>query len=344
MPRNSLRRALLPAALLLTLTLPTGPGSAAAAAPRPRIDVSAPQYESPGGTVPAIVTVHDVPAGYTARIRARGTGGAEARCTGPVWHNPVRRTSSRKCYLALPRARDSYNVRGLATLVRPDAPTLRASGLGHRPVQADGYPTRGRLTPTQIEAVEACGNATDDVWLTFDDGGSHAQVTSILATLRREGVRGRFFMSGTWRDSFPALTRRIRREGHLLGNHGATHQPLSRLSRDEVVAQIRGGVPATGRPRLLRPPYAAGAFTTRLRGIARSEGYQVCRWTADTYDWEGTSAGVMVERVRYGDFRTPPLRAGGNLLLHGTAPHTAEALPRLIEVIRREGLTLDPLR
>lgn len=45
-----------------------------------------------------------------------------------------------------------------------------------------------------------------------------------------------------------------------------------------------------------------------------------------------------------GDKRTPPVRAGGVVLLHMTGKHTPEALPQLIAAIRAAGLTLDPLR
>uniref|UniRef100_UPI00356B2642 hypothetical protein n=1 Tax=Nocardioides sp. TaxID=35761 RepID=UPI00356B2642 len=75
----------------------------------------------------------------------------------------------------------------------------------------------------------------------------------------------------------------------------------------------------------------------------KAEGYTVCRWTADTYDWDRTTTARMIERVRYGDYRTPPLTAGGNLLMHGTAVHTSEGLRRIIRAIRRAGLKLDRL-
>jgi peptidoglycan/xylan/chitin deacetylase (PgdA/CDA1 family) len=54
------------------------------------------------------------------------------------------------------------------------------------------------LAPATIRQIERCYNTTNDVWLTFDDGGSAAQVTSILATLKRNNVKGRFFFRGDW--------------------------------------------------------------------------------------------------------------------------------------------------
>ena len=310
----------------------------------PRIGVSAPIYDSPGGVVPAIVTVYGVPDGYKAAISSRGTSQARTTCVGPVWRNPVRNTASRKCYLWLPRTRGTYNVIGRAVLTRDGSPILRVSGRGARPVQANGTVSRGAFSLRAIQAVEDCGNSTERVWLTFDDGGSRAQVSRILDTLRRADVRGRFMFTGTWRSDHPRLLQRIKQDGHLLGNHTATHEPLSKIGRQAVRSQIRGGIGSTmRRPRVLRPPYGAGAFSARLGRLAAAEGYAVCRWTSDTYDWDRASVDLMVERIDHGDFRTPPLLAGGNLLMHGTGEHTSGGLSRIIRAVREQGLRLDRL-
>jgi len=51
----------------------------------------------------------------------------------------------------------------------------------------------------------------------------------------------------------------------------------------------------------------------------------------------------MVERIRRGDELTPPVARGGNILMHGTAPHTSFGLQRIINAVRAEDLALDPL-
>jgi peptidoglycan-N-acetylglucosamine deacetylase len=248
----------------------------------PRVDVSAPQYESPGGTVPTIVTVYEVPSGYTAAISARGTNGAGAICAGGVWHNPVRKTASRKCYLQLPTKAGSYNVRGSATLTKSGSPTLTASGLGSRAVLGNGYLSSNPMPMDRIREIERCFNPTSRVWLTFDDGGSSSQVTSILGTLKRKNVKGRFFFRGDWAERNASLMRQIAADGHLLANHTHSHPPLSQASSAEVDRQIAKGVQATTSPKLLRPPFAAGALTTRLESLAAKRGYRLCRWTMDT--------------------------------------------------------------
>lgn len=307
------------------------------------VGVSAPQYESPGGTVPVIVTAYDVPPRYHARITARGSGGSATACRGAVWINRARRTASRKCYLHLPRRRGAYRVTGTARLSRSGRPAILRRGTGQRAVLANGYGSRQRMPIRRIQRIERCFNATDLVWLTFDDGGTPAQVTRILGTLGRNGVRGRFFFTGAWARTYPDLLRRIKRQGHLVGNHSYDHAALSRQSVAGVLGQLDDGVRATTAPSLLRPPFAAGAFTHRLQSLAARRGYRLCRWTVDTYDWQGTSTAQMVERIRIGDALTPPIASGGNILMHGTAPHTSFGLQKIIDAVRAEGLALDPL-
>ncbi len=308
------------------------------------VDVSAPLYESPGGTVPVIVTAYHVPSGHSAAISATATGGATVRCRGRVWHNRRRRTASRKCYLRLPRRQGSHVVTGRADLSRAGKPTVRRAGAGRRPIRASGLPSPTPLTARRIGEIERCHNATDRVWLTFDDGGSSTQVRRILATLSSNDVRGRFFFTGAWAATNPALMRQIRAAGHLLGNHSYSHAALSEVPKAEVLRQIDRGVRATTSPRLLRPPFAAGALTSRLDSIAASRGYRLCRWTVDTYDWHGVTAARMAERVRHGDELTPPIARGGNILMHGTGRHTSTGLQRIIDAVEAKGLELEPLR
>lgn len=318
-----------------------GPASASARG----VGVSMPLYESPGGTVPAIVTAYGVPPGYGAAIEARGTAGAVASCRGEVWINRIRRSASRRCYLRLPLRRGSYDLVGRARLSRPSAAVIVRSGAGGRAIVADGVLSRGVLSPEEIEAIERCSNQTDRVWLTFDDGGSPTQVRRILATLAATNVRGRFFFTGAWGERNPGLVRRMRRDGHVLANHSYTHVPLSRAPAREVLRQIDRGIGAAiSGPRLLRPPFGAGALTSRLRLLAMARGYRLCRWTVDTYAWRGVTASRMVERITIGDEMSPPVAAGGNILMHGTGRHTSTGLRRIIDAVRAQRLALEPLR
>jgi peptidoglycan/xylan/chitin deacetylase (PgdA/CDA1 family) len=308
-----------------------------------KIGVSSVQYDSPGAVVPSIVTVYNVPAGYAASVWATGTAGAVVTCRGSVWLNRARQTASRLCYLQLPDKAGTYNLIGSGKVIKGST-VRRVSAPGARAVKADGKPSPIRMTPETILQIERCQNTTKNVWLTFDDGGSAAQVTSILATLKRNNVKGIFFFRGDWATKNPALLTTITAAGHLLGNHTATHKALSRLSSKDVLNQLAFGTAATGTPKLLRPPFGAGAFTTKLQQDVLTKDYQLCRWTTDTYDWDGPTVKEMVERISVGDYRSPPISAGGNILMHGHGKFTAPGLQAIIDAVRAKKLTLQPLK
>lgn len=332
-------------AILVALTValaaivPQAPVSAAT----PWVGIVAPLWDSPGALVPVIVTLTHPPRGATVTLSGHGTRGATMTCTGPQWRNPIRDTISRTCYVQLPLTGERFPLRGTATIVRPGRAPQIVTGHGDRALKAIGPPSRTPLTIDDARSIERCGHTTRDVWLTFDDGASPDGLRSILRTLRVNGVRGRFFFTGRWASVHPDLLRVIRTEGHLLANHTADHAALTKVGWREVLRQIAGGVTPTTRPALLRPPFGAGAFTSRLVSLAASAGQSVCRWTMDTWDWDGSSASVIVERVRHGDRLSPPAAAGGVILMHGYGAHTAQALQGVIDAVRAKGLTLDRL-
>ena len=78
--------------------------------------------------------------------------------------------------------------------------------------------------------------------LTFDDGGSSA-ASLIAPLLARRGWPAHFFVTTSELDS-PAFLRReelglLRDQGHLVGSHGHTHRPLSKLPDPALRGELR---------------------------------------------------------------------------------------------------------
>jgi peptidoglycan/xylan/chitin deacetylase (PgdA/CDA1 family) len=197
---------------------------------------------------------------------------------------------------------------------------------------------------TNRAAVKTCNLPAEYVWLTFDDGGPKANVLSILATLRKENVKAIFFPTGVWKKANPGLVKQIVAEGHILGNHTYSHRALSKLGKGAIKREIAKGVESTNSPKLLRPPYGAGAFDMRVQSVAKNMGYQMCFWTVDTRDWAGPSASTIIKRVKRGQKGiTQPVKAGGVVLMHMHPKNTSKALPGVIKAVRSKGLELPPL-
>ena len=63
------------------------------------------------------------------------------------------------------------------------------------------------------------------VALTFDDGPSF-YTEEILDILRLHKAQATFFLLGQNIEQFPVLVQQIYKEGHEIGNHSYSHQPL----------------------------------------------------------------------------------------------------------------------
>jgi peptidoglycan/xylan/chitin deacetylase (PgdA/CDA1 family) len=182
------------------------------------------------------------------------------------------------------------------------------------------------------------------VALTFDDGPDPVTTRRVLDTLGASRHRATFFVLGAKARRHPDVVREIHAGGHTLGVHGDFHDRLHSFRmpwtvRDEILRAIRAVEVATGvRPRLFRPPLGHTSVTT-VRG-ARLAGVTLVGWSARGYDgMRGQTPEAVVERVA----RT--LSDGAIVMLHDAAerddyePAAVRALPRLLAVLDRRGLT-----
>lgn len=183
------------------------------------------------------------------------------------------------------------------------------------------------------------------VWLTFDDGPDPQCTPRLLDMLRAHDVRATFFVIGSKAEQRPDLVRRMASEGHHVGNHTYSHQPIDQLSHGALLQEVRrtGALlqRLLGKPSsLFRPPH--GKVTpSSLWQLWRAE-QQVILWNANPRDY---LAGDAKELVRW--FRANPLDAGDIVLLHDNHPYAAEVLPEVIREARTRGLkfaTLEPAR
>jgi hypothetical protein len=219
-----------------------------------------------GNLYPTKVTVLNLMAGYDVTVAVTGPG-TSLPCT-PVLLDPARTSGTAACWrfagkpgTAALRAElrmvKGATVRNLTSPVWISTVTRRTSA---------------NVSLATYNKTYRCGNTTPYVWLTFDDSGTTAQVTSILATLKRNNVKAHMFSIGTWANANPSLIAAMKRDGHVVDNHTWTHASLTGISNTAVLSQIdRGERPSTP-VKLLRPPGGNGAFTPRLTSLAASPG------------------------------------------------------------------------
>jgi len=223
------------------------------------------------------------------------------------------------------------------TTSRPAPPTTSA-------------PFPARLAGTDWERIPTTRHV---VALTFDAGANADGVSSILATLRTEGVPATFFLTGDFVNQFPAAARQIA-SAQRVGNHSMDHPYFTKLTRAQIISELTGARQAIGavtgkdpRP-WFRFPY--GDRNSSTIAAVNAAGYVPVRWTVDTLGWKGTSGGITAQIVR--DRVVGALQPGEIVLMHcGSNPddHTtldAVALSGIIQTLKARGygfVTLDAL-
>lgn len=191
------------------------------------------------------------------------------------------------------------------------------------------------------------------VALTFDDGPDPRYTPGVLDLLREFGCRATFFVVGSNVEAHPDLAARIVTEGHRLANHTHDHLWLDRVDGATVTDQLvrgRDAVAAFDRSGtdLVRPPrgWTSRAVAARTNELGlRSVFWNTCLESALR---DGPAAAG--EEVGAG------LRPGDIVLAHdggrvaGPNPQdidrsrTVEALPRLLEKMRRADLLGVPVQ
>lgn len=226
--------------------------------------------------------------------------------------------------LVAPRAAATHA--GSAASVRPAAPS----------VSTGAAPRTSRPLPTIVRQVG--GTRGKVAYLTFDDGPNRTYTPQVLRLLRTHHAKATFFMIGSSAKADPALVRRVRAEGHAIGNHTFSHPWLNRLSPAGVAAQLRSTDAVLGRTTCMRPP--GGFVNAGVTSVSRGQGKSVVLWSVDTSDWSRPGAARITASLVRG------ARPGAILLMHdggGPRSQTVAALGRALTTLSAQGYRFETL-
>ncbi len=184
---------------------------------------------------------------------------------------------------------------------------------------------------SQSVADAACSNC---VAVTYDDGPGEL-TAQVLDTLKAKDAHASFMVLAPKAYAHPELLRRMKAEGHTVGNHTATHPELDKLPAGQVDGEIKAGAAAikaaTGdSPRWLRPPY--GATNNTVYKAAQANGQAQALWSVDTLDWKDRNTDHVCRAAVDG------AQPGAIILMHDIHPTTVAATDCVIDGLRAKGL------
>jgi peptidoglycan/xylan/chitin deacetylase (PgdA/CDA1 family) len=199
--------------------------------------------------------------------------------------------------------------------------------------------------PVQPARVVVHGNPSRRVVaLTFDAGADAGFTREILDTLRREGIRASFSVTGLWAEQHRDLLLAIAADGHMLINHSYDHASFTGLSTgkppltpgERALELSRTGTTVyhltqrSTRP-YFRPPY--GDVDESVQRDAAAAGYgTIVMWTVDSLGWDHATGDEIVARC------LAKAEPGAIYVMHvGSKSQDAAALPRVIAGLRAAG-------
>ena len=172
--------------------------------------------------------------------------------------------------------------------------------------------------------------------LTFDDGPWPESTAQVLDILKKNQIKGTFFLIGQNVKNYPGLVKREIAEGHVIGNHTWHHwyqflNPQAAAYEIDHTADLIYQV--TGiKTNLFRPP--GGIMHNGVASYARNSKYAIIRWSSDSVDYSRPAVPKLINNV----FRRA--KPGGIVLMHdggGNRSKTVQALPEIIANFRKQG-------
>ena len=178
------------------------------------------------------------------------------------------------------------------------------------------------------------------VALTFDDGPSSIYTKTLLKGLKKRGVKATFFLTGDRVKNNKKIVKKMKKDGHVIGNHTYSHIDLAKTGYNEAKKEIRDTnneiFKVTGeRPKYLRPPY--GDWNDKLLD---ETDMSIVLWSVDPEDWKDRNASVVAKRV------IKSTRSGDIILLHDIFKTSVEAAFKIIDKLQSKGyhfVTIDQL-
>ncbi|MEO7421163.1 MAG: polysaccharide deacetylase family protein [Ornithinibacter sp.] len=177
----------------------------------------------------------------------------------------------------------------------------------------------------------------DEVALTFHGQGASELTDAVLAACRTASAAVTVFAVGTWVHADPTQALALHRDGHEVGNHTWSHQPMPQLSGSVARTEVRKGrdalTAALGDPGWWFRPSGTPRSTPTIRSAAVAAGYPRCvSYDVDPQDYLDPGASAVRQRVRR------DARGGSIVSLHLGHPGTAEALPGILSDLSAVGL------
>lgn len=217
-------------------------------------------------------------------------------------------------------------------------------------MRTEDHSTPSAQDEIDLSKYDACYVKTDlkkeekPVFLTFDCGYENGFTPAMLDSLKKHHAPAAFFLCKHFIKDQPELVKRMKEEGHVVGNHTANHicMPESdeRTIREEISENASYMKEATGYDMdpFFRPP--KGEYSERTLQITKDMGYTTVFWSMAYVDYDVNQqpgAQYVIDHFR------KYIHPGAIPLIHNVSQSNAEALDTVLTNLEKEGYTFHSL-
>ena len=175
------------------------------------------------------------------------------------------------------------------------------------------------------------------IYLTFDLGYEAGYTAQILDVLKKNNVKGTFFITAHYVNTQPELVKRMIDEGHIVGNHTVNHPSMPSLTDEKIKEEVMKLHQVIFEKyeyemKYIRPP--KGEFSERTLKLCEDWGYKTVMWSFAYVDWDENNQPNKEDAV---EKIISNLHNGEIMLLHATSKTNSEIMEEIIKKAREEG-------
>lgn len=176
------------------------------------------------------------------------------------------------------------------------------------------------------------------IYLTFDCGYENGNTKTILKILKKNKVKAIFFVTEPYIKSNPKLVKKMKKDGHLVGNHTCTHPQLPTKSVSQIKKEVKQcektmkELTGYSMDKYIRPPQ--GSYSERTLKVLQDMGYATMFWSLAWKDWEPSNQpGKSTVVNMFKTYHHPGMMP----LIHVISKSDTEALPEIIKYMKDKG-------
>ena len=176
------------------------------------------------------------------------------------------------------------------------------------------------------------------MYLTFDCGYENGYTDQMLDILKKHDAKGCFFVTMTYIRDNPDIVKRMKEEGHQVGNHTVHHPCMPEKSVEEQKSELKECSDfmrnETGyeMDMYFRPP--SGEYSEQVLQLAKDMGYKTIFWSMAYLDYDvNNQPGTDYVIDHFAKYYHP----GAIPLIHNVSSSNAQALDTVLTNLEKEG-------